>query len=154
MKEWWLQLNNREQQLVSGLGAVVVIFVLYSFIWKPLNSNIEQGIKKLERQQSLLSWVASETSRYQANKGNRRPTSSVSVSSIINRTARAQGITIARVQPQNSDVQVWIDNTSFNALLTWLQQLSVNEGIQVKNIDLTGVEQSGEVRVKRLQLGR
>ncbi len=154
MKNWWLQLNNRERQLVSGLAAVVVIFILYSFVWQPLNNSIEKGRKKLERQQSLLSWVTSETARYQANKGNGRPITSGSLSSTINRTARTNNITIARVQPQNSDVQVWIDNASFTDLLTWLEQLSINEGIQVKNIDLTSAEQSGQVRVKRLQLGK
>lgn len=154
MKDWWLQLNSRERQLVGGLGVVVVVFIFYSFVWQPLNDNIEQGKRKLERQQSLLSWVTSETARYQANKGNGRVSSSGSLSSVINRTARSNGITIARVQPQSNDIQVWIDNASFSGLLTWLEQLSVNEGIQVKNIDLTSTEQSGQVRVKRLQLGR
>lgn len=61
---------------------------------------------------------------------------------------------ITRVQPQSNNVQVWIDNVSFNQLLTWLEQLANNEGIQVKVIDLSQGEQPGQVRVKRLQLGK
>ena len=51
-------------------------------------------------------------------------------------------------------MQVWIDNIAFNQLLTWLEKLANNEGIHVDTIDLTKGDQPGQVRVKRLQLGK
>ena len=155
MKAWWLGLNTREQKLIASLSGVFVIFLLYSFIWQPLNENIEKGQKKLSRQQELLSWVSSETTRYKAaSKNSQGKSSAGSLSSIINRSAKQNNLTITRVQPQGSDIQVWIDNVAFKQLLSWLQQLSNDQGIQVKAIDLTRGEQAGQVRVKRLQLGR
>ncbi len=154
MKQWWQQLNAREQQLISALSGVLVIFVLYSFIWQPLNNNIENGNRKLQQRQELLAWVSSETQRYQALKGGTIKASSGSLSSIVNRSAKSFDITIARIQPQSSDVQVWIDNIAFSQLLLWLEHLAVKEGIGVQNIDLTQGEQPGAVRVKRLQLGK
>jgi len=154
MKDWWLQLNIREQKLVASLGGVFIIFLSYSLIWQPLNNNIEQEQKKLERRQELLSFVNDETYRYKALGGKDVRQSSGSLSSVVNRTARTQGISISRVQPQNADIQVWIDAVPFERLVSWLETLSNNEGIQVRNIDLAKTDLAGQVRIKRLQLGK
>lgn len=155
MKAWWLGLNSREQRLVGSLAGVLMIFIFYSFIWQPLNENIEKSQKKLTRQQALLTFVSEETQRYKAEKKNgNNQASSGSLSSIVNRSARQQAITITRIQPQSNSVQVWIDNIAFSQLLTWLEKLANKEGIEVDTIDLTKGEQPGQVRVKRLQLGK
>ncbi|MFT6193286.1 MAG: general secretion pathway protein M [Cognaticolwellia sp.] len=154
MKAWWQKLNIREQRLVSVMSVLMSIFILYGLIWQPLTENIEKTTLKLERQQALLIWVAENTQRYQQAKGNARANSGVSLSSIVNRTSRANNITITRIQPQGDDLQVWIDEISFNQLLTWLEQLAISDGLQVKNIDLSSADQQGMVRVRRLQLGK
>ena len=154
MKAWWQQLNSREQRLVTVMSVLMSIFILYGLIWQPLTENINKTTLKLERQQALLTWVAENTQRYQQVKRNVRSSSGASLSSIVNRTSRANNITITRMQPQGGDLQVWIDEISFNQLLTWLEQLAVNDGLQVKNIDLSTADQQGVVRVRRLQLGK
>ena len=58
------------------------------------------------------------------------------------------------MQPQGDDLQVWIDEISFNQLLSWLEKLASRDGLQVKNIDLSKADQQGVVRVRRLQLGK
>ena len=154
MKAWWNQLNAREQRLVASLGGVLLIFIFYSVVWQPLNENIEKGEKKLKRQQELLVHVTEETRKYRQLKGTGVKNRGGSLSSIVNRTAKQKGISIDRMQPQGDDIQVWLDDVSFNTLLTWVESLSLNEGIQVKNVDLTKTEQAGQVRVRRMQLGR
>lgn len=155
MKAWWQQLNIREQRLVAAMSMVIFIFLFYSFIWQPLNENIAKNTKKLARQQSLLTWVSSETQRYNLAKGSGGSTQNKgSISSIVNRTAGANGISITRMQPQGENLQVWIDNIAFDQLLQWLAQLANNEDIIVGAIDLSQSEQLGQVRVKRLQLGK
>ncbi len=154
MKAWWQQLNSREQRLVACMAIAVLVFLFYSLIWQPLNDNLAKTQQKLVRQQALLSWVSDNTERYkQAIKGSGRA-SSGSLSSIVNRTARQQQIIITRMQPQGDDLQVWIDEVPFNQLLSWLEQLSMAEGLNVKGIDLTKGEDLGVVRVRRLQLGK
>jgi len=155
MKERWLQLDLREQRLVLVMGAVVLFFILYSAIWAPLNNNIDVASKKIERQQKLLTWVQQGTATYKSAAGsNQSNNSNSSLSSLINKTAGRNQISIARMQPQGDDLQVWIDEVSFNSLLTWLEQLSVKNGISVKAIDITNAQQAGVVKVRRLQLGR
>ena len=154
MKAWWQQLNLREQRLVMAMTAVIAVFILYGLIWQPLNDNIAKRKLKIERQQTLLTWVAENTQRYQQAKRSGGSNSGASLSSIVNRTSRQSNITITRMQPQGDDLQVWIDEISFNQLLAWLEQLASRNNLRVKNIDLSSADQQGVVRVRRLQLGK
>ena len=155
IKTWWQGLNLREQRLVLMMGSAVSIFLLYSFIWQPLNDNLAKKERTLASRQALLTWVTDNTARYQNVKssgGGKK--SSGSLSSIINRTANQQKLTITRMQPQGDNVQVWLDSAPFTQLLFWLEHLANNEGLQVQTIDLAQGAKQGEVRVRRLQLSR
>ena len=154
MKTWWQQLNLREQRLIMAMAAAISVFILYGLIWQPLNENIASSKLKIERQQALLSWVEDNTKRYKQAKLTSGSRSDASLSSIVNRTSRQNDIIITRMQPQADDLQVWIDEISFNQLLTWLEQLASREGLRVKNIDLSLADEQGVVRVRRLQLGK
>ena len=155
IKTWWQGINQREQRLVLMAGSTFIIFLLYSFIWQPLNESLEETEQKLASRQVLLTWVTENTSRYQNTKvvgnGNK---STGSLSGIINRTANQQQLTITRIQPQGDNVQVWLDSAPFTQLLFWFEHLANNENLQVQAIDLAQGEKQGEVRVRRMQLGR
>ncbi len=153
MKQWWQQLNLREQRLVLALGSAVMVLLLYTLLWQPLNSNLANTKNKLASRQALLTWVDENVSRYQAIKPNAAgKKNSGSLSSIINRTANQYQLTITRMQPQGDSLQVWLDTAPFTELLFWLEHLANKEGLQVQAIDLAGSDKSGEVRVRRLQL--
>lgn len=155
IKTWWQGLNLREQRLVSIMSSAVLVFLLYSLIWQPLNDNLAKTEKKLASRQALLTWVTENTARYQQVKSSgTSKKGSGSLSSIINRTASQQQLTITRMQPQGDNLQVWLDSASFTQLLFWLEHLVNNEGLQVQAIDLTQSDKQGEVRVRRLQLAR
>jgi len=155
IKAWWQGLNLREQRLVLAMGSAATIFLLYSLVWQPINDSLAKTEKNLANRQALLTWVAENTARYQSVKSvGGKPKSSGSLSSIVNRTANQQQLTITRLQPQGETLQVWLDSAPFTQLLFWLEHLANNEGLQVQAIDLTQGENQGEVRVRRLQLSK
>ena len=155
MKTWWQQLKSSEQRIVTVLAAVVVMFLFYSLVWQPLENNINATQKKLVRQQALQTWVEENTHRYQqSQKRSVSSGSNASLSSIVNRSADRNNISIARLQPQGEDLQVWIDEVPFTKLLSWLEFLANNEGLLVKSIDLSKADRNGVVKVRRLQLGK
>ncbi|QOL26596.1 type II secretion system protein M [Thalassotalea sp. LPB0316] len=155
MKEKWQALQPREQQLVALMTIVMAIFLFVTLIWQPLHNNLAQSQQKLSRQQELLVWLQDKTALYQQSIGqsSNRP-STGSLSSITNRSAAKFQITITRIQPTGDDLQVWIDEVSFDSLMDWLATLSASEGIRVKGIDLANSDTSGVVKVRRLQLGK
>jgi general secretion pathway protein M len=155
IKGWWQGLNIREQRLVLLMGAATSVFLFYSLIWQPLNESLVKTQQTLTSRQALLTWVTENTARYQNVKstdGSKQ--SNGSLSSIVNRTANQQQLTITRMQPQGDNLQVWLDSASFTQLLFWLEHLANNENLQVQAIDLAQGDKQGEVRVRRLQLGR
>lgn len=155
IKTWWHGLALREQKLVLAMGAAVTVFLLYSLVWQPLNKNLASTKKSLASRQALLTWVDENTARYQSVQslsGNKPSTGSLS--SIVNRTANQQQLTITRMQPQGEILQVWLDSVPFTQLLLWLEHLANKEGLQVQAIDLTKGDAQGEVRVRRLQLAK
>jgi len=155
MKTWWQQLKSSEQRIVTLLGCVVVIFLFYFVIWQPLGNSINKTQQKLARQQALLTYVEESTQRYQqSKKSGASNRSNGSLSSIVNSTASRHSISIARLQPQGDDLQVWIDEVPFTQLLSWLEFLANNEGLLVKGIDLSKADRKGVVKVRRLQLGK
>jgi general secretion pathway protein M len=155
VKSWWQGLNIREQRLVLGMGAATSVFLFYSLIWQPLNESLVKTQQTLTSRQALLTWVTENTARYQNVKStDGSKESNGSLSSIVNRTANQQQLTITRMQPQGDNLQVWLDSASFTQLLFWLEHLANNENLQVQAIDLAQGDKQGEVRVRRLQLGR
>jgi len=152
---WWQGLNLREQRLVLIMGSTISVFLLYSLIWLPLNESLMKTEKTLSSRQALLTWVTDNTARYQrAESTTGVKKGAGSLSSIINRTANQQQLTITRMQPQGETLQVWLDSAPFTQLLFWLEHLANNEGLQVQAIDLAQGNNQGEVRVRRLQLTR
>jgi len=155
IKPWWQGLNLREQRLVIAMGSAFSLFLLYSLVWQPLNDNLADTTKRLASRQALLTWVTDNTARYQSvQKSGGVKKSTGSLSSIVNRTANGQQLTITRMQPQGDSLQVWLDSAPFTQLLFWLEHLANNEGLQVQAIDLTQSDNEGEVRVRRLQLSK
>jgi len=155
MKAWWQQLKSSEQRLVAIMGFVLGLILFYLLIWQPLGDNVSKAQQKLARQQALLIYIQESTQRYkQSHKSGASSRSSGSLSSIVNRSATRNNISIARLQPQGEDLQIWIDEVPFTQLLNWLEFLANNEGLSVKSIDLSKADRQGVVKVRRLQLGK
>ena len=62
-------------------------------------------------------------------------------------------IAISRMQPQGEELQVWIDQAPFNDVLGWLQSLE-KTGVSVLDIDIAESTLPGQVKIRRLKLGR
>jgi general secretion pathway protein M len=57
------------------------------------------------------------------------------------------------MQPQGEELQVWIDQAPFNDILSWLQSLE-KTGISVLDIDIAESGLPGQVKIRRLKLGK
>jgi len=153
MKQRWQQLTAREQQLIIVMVTVVIVFLSYSVVWRPLQQNIAKTTQKIQQRQQLLTWVKTNTAAYRQAQQHAH-LGGGSLTSIVNRTAKANQIIVTRMQPQGDTIQVWINEMPFEQLLTWLDQLSKQEYLQVLAIDITDAKQPGLVQVRRLQLGK
>ena len=148
-------LTEREQILVMISAVVVVIGLFYFLIWSPLNASLHQQKQLLDNQQSLLVWVKDSAVRAQQlrKSSNRSAPFKGSLPQAVNRTTSRHSIAISRMQPQDDELQDWIDQAPFNDVLEWLKTLE-GMGIVIIQADIAEADDPGYIKVRRLQLGK
>ena len=146
MKDWFENLESREQVFVAAGAVVVVVALIYALLWLPLDkhhrqaresvSNWERSIAEL----APLRALASDAGR-QANP--RVPADSTQAPIIIvDQTLRSRGLEQyrRRSQPTTSNgIRVELE--------LWLGDLSDQYGLHVQAGSLTAIEQAGPGRV-------
>ncbi|WP_100658552.1 type II secretion system protein GspM [Alteromonas flava] len=148
-------LTEREQWIVLVAIVVSIVGLFYLLIWAPLNNAITQSQVQIERQQELLSWVQASSQRAiqlrRSNGGQRNFTGSLPQA--VNQTTSRLNIVISRMQPQGDELQVWVDEAPFDAVVDWIHALE-NMGIAVLQVDVTEAGSPGQIKIRRLQLGK
>ena len=61
MREWWDNLQSREQNYVLIASVVVVLFLLYLLAWAPLVKARDNKHQQVENNQQLLAWMTSKS---------------------------------------------------------------------------------------------
>ena len=159
MKDKLTELYNSktpsEQKLILLLGVFLSVFMIYSTF-----STVQDGLhsveSKLKKQVELNSWASEQIRIIQnASASGSVGNTGGSITQVINSSARRHGVSIARLQPQKTDmVKVGIDEIGFNRLVRWLAELENEHGITASNIDISKADVSGLVKVRRLDLER
>lgn len=148
-------LNPRERRLVIGGAIFLVVFLLYQLTWAPFANGVTNMQTKVNKQQQALLWMqqsAQEVRSLQGGSG-RRPVHTGSLLGLIEKTARQRGLgsSIRKVQPEGQKgVRVWMDKVAFDAVMTWLDELQLKQGVTVSSFSAESIAQSGRVNVRML----
>ncbi|MBT1451400.1 type II secretion system protein M [Glaciecola sp. XM2] len=152
-KNWLNQLSPRERVLVYIAAGVTVIVLFYFLLWAPLNNALKTQSLALENDQKLLLWVQEQSARAQLLRSSGQVNQfNGSLTQLVNQTTRAANISVSRMQPQDDELQIWIDRVEFNTLMQWLNGLE-QRGVVVLQSDFSQTTDDGFVQVRRLQLG-
>jgi general secretion pathway protein M len=146
---WWFGLQAREQRMLSLAAIVIAIALFYWLLWQPLHqaqAERQQAVTAAQRQlhqlqQAIPSLQASGTTNVRSGG---------SLAQIISNSARGQNIGVSRMQPQNEQLALVLDELSFQRLLSWLYELQYQHGVQLLSLDLAQAEQPGMVKVRRM----
>jgi general secretion pathway protein M len=138
MKDWFDSLESRERTFVSIGAVVVVLGMLYSLVWAPLD-NKHKALKA-----DVASWQKSLTDlRPMQASANNNPNSQGSPNSgaqlspiiVVDQTLRSRGLDRyrQRSQPTSSNgVRVEFENVAFDELVLWLGDLSAQYSMSVQ----------------------
>ena len=152
--EKYRELSEREQKLVLATGIVFVIALFYWGIWQPLSNGVAKERSTLESNQKLLTYVQeSAVKAQQARRSAGTKAFSGSLPQAVTTTSAQFNIAIARMQPQDQELQVTVDDAAFNDVLAWLQAME-KMGIRILQADIAESNNAGMVRIRRLQLGK
>lgn len=148
--QWWQTLQPREQQLVRWAGVVSVIAVFYFGLWQPLHQYRDDRQLAAQSAADQLTWLQTKLPQISTTSSAGR--GSASLNDVVARSAAQFSIKVSRMQPQNEQLQLSIDDVPFEQLLRFINHLQTEQGVQLVQLDIAATEVAGTVRVRRLVL--
>ena len=157
MKDWWNNLQSREQNFVLLAGVVVILFLFYSMAWSPLAKARDDKRMQVENNQQLLSWMKTKSTEIKqlklTNPNLLKSDSKRSLLAIVDSLANRLGLraAIRQIQPDGPHAAtVWIDEINFDSLATMLGQLDKNSNVKVSEANITKLDKDGIVKARIL----
>ncbi len=137
MKDWFANLEPREQLFV-GVGAIAVaIIVLYGIIWVPFDNShkaLAEDVETWQRSLAELGPIKNQLARQSGDRRRPTPANQTPVV-IVDQTSRARGLdrALKRSQPTTTTgIRVEFENVAFDDLVLWLGDLSSEYGLVVQ----------------------
>ena len=146
--DWFLQLRQREQWIVVIGSAVVLFYILFVLLWRPLqNSNEQLALRNIEAAESLdwmrASAASLKTDAQQQNNG--RTASSGNLTQMLDSSVSKFNMQFSRFQPRgNNKAQVWFDATEFASLVAWLDELN-KQKVFATSVSFNSTQQAGKI---------
>lgn len=154
MKDWYDSLEAREQILVLVGAIVVIVALLFSLVWVPIDkghARVASSVNTWERSLAELRPLVPLAASGEINAN------SVAVSSsqqapiiIVDQTLRSRGLEQyrRRSQPTTANgIRVEFENVAFDELILWLGDLSDQHAMHVQAGSLSAISQAGPGRI-------
>ena len=149
MKEWFAQLNQREQMSLLALGLAVALYLLYIFVWSPLDARRDQLALQntaIAESQGRVDAMVSQV--LQLRQGGAQAGAKRNLTALINDSTSRLQLPVMRLQPNSrGEIQVRIENASFDVLLQWLHEMEYGEGLLVREVSITQANSAGRVNI-------
>tara|TARA_R110002049_G_scaffold110858_9_gene260001 strand:- start:1997 stop:2470 length:474 start_codon:yes stop_codon:yes gene_type:complete len=149
MKEWFAQLNQREQMSLLALGLALLLYLLYMFVWSPLDEQREQlALQNAAIAESQVRVDAMVSELMQLRKSGAKTGTRRNLTSVINESTGRWQLPVIRLQPNSrGEIQVRLENAAFDDVLQWLYQMEYTEHMLVREVSLTQANKAGLVNV-------
>lgn len=153
MKDWFANLEARERAFLFGGGIFIVIALVYSLAWLPLDKNHRQLATSVGNWERSLAEL--RPLRSLVMSGARSETRPAAVSQqapiiVIDQTLRSRGLEQYRRRSQpttTNGVRVEFEGVPFDDLVLWLGDLSAQHNMHVQAGSLSAIAQAGPGRV-------
>lgn len=147
------KLNDRERKMVYAAALALAVFLPYQIIWAPLMNTVAEKRERVAKQQGDLIWMQSKVAevRNLSRTASNPQGSEQSVYGIVERTARQQFKGDIRVQQEGKEgIRIQIQNTSFDELMLWLDNLGYQHQVFVKDFKVENEKEAGRVNASIL----
>lgn len=137
MKDWFDNLEQREQWMVGAGGIVVAVILFWLLIWSPLDKGQRDLEASVALWQSSLADLRGIAAQGDASSGS-APTQAAGANQspvvIVDQTLRERNLNSAvqRRQPIPSGIRVEFEDVAFDQLVVWLGDLNARYGMVVQ----------------------
>jgi len=145
--------NRRDQTLILGCGLAVLLYLLWLLVLVPIQNKRDQLLAANTASTQTLGRVQIAAAQIQQYRDAGANASNENISSLIDSTLRANGLSMSGLQPgANGDARVRLDRAAYGPLMQWLYELEFKQGITVSELSIASTNDPGQVIVNlRLQ---
>jgi general secretion pathway protein M len=155
MKEWWDGLGTRERLILAAGALIVVPLLLWALLWRPLVGGVERLEQDVESQREGLRWMQNAAAEINQLRGSGSQAAAGlggrSLLAVVDQSARSAGLGngLKRVEPESADaVRVRLEGVSFDAMVTWLDELARQFGVFASLVSVERETTPGQVSVR------
>lgn len=149
MKEWFSQLNQREQVSLILLSLALLLYLVYMFVWSPLDDNREDlVVQNVAVAESLVRVDAMVSELLQLRSGDGQAGAKRNLMNVINASTGRLQLPVSRLQPNSrGEIQVRLEGASFDDALRWLHEMEYQEGFLLRELSVTQTGTVGRVNI-------
>jgi len=149
MKEWFFQRNQREQMSVLVLGAAVSLYLLYMFVWSPLDTRRAQlAVQNAAIAESRVRVDTMVSQLLELRDGGAKAGAKRNLTAVINESTARFQLPVIRLQPNSrGEIQVRVENALFDDVLKWLHEMEYGQSLLVREVSVTPANSAGRVNV-------
>lgn len=155
MREWWEGLGTRERFIAIAGTLVLVPFLLWLLLWRPLVGGVNRLEQEVATQRESVLWMQNAAAELQRLRGSGGQADAGlggrSLLAVVDQSARSAGLGngLKRIEPDSADsVRVRLEGVAFDALVQWLDQLSRQHGILATLVSIEREAGPGQVNVR------
>jgi len=154
VKSWYYAKEPHERQIIIVIGIILAIALFYLLVWSPITEGYANKKTQVTAQRELLNWVQATGDKIKRLQGSGQQSKAGSegpLLSTVDRTIKSSrlGSSMKRLEPQGENkVQIWFENTDFDALVDWLGKLANEYQIHVNTINIDRQDAPGQVNAR------
>lgn len=140
-------LTHREQLMLLGGAAVLIIAGLWLYVWQPLRAEQALQSDRISRYLTLLEIVQGTN-----DTAHTRITPAVDaltpLAPRITQSAKAADIAIARLDPEGDRLRLTVAKADFAVIIQWIASLEAAESIRAVSIEIARLTEPGQVSMR------
>jgi len=148
-REWFNDLDNRDQIIFVIGSALSIILLFYFLVYEPVNTKRNELKQQITYNQEDVQWMQQASQKILANGGaNTANSSNQSLLAILDSEFRSAGISesVKAIQPEGkSKAKTRVENIAFDNLLTVMAALEKNKNVLVLKTSLKKSPTTGRV---------
>ncbi len=150
--QWLHSLSSRDQLIVKGLALAVGLALIWALVWQPVAEWRTSNDARYRQAVATLSWIERHESELRAAREARRDDGRggqgrLMMAQVANSAANA-GLQLSRVQPETGGFSVTLQDQEFNAVLSWLNDLSTREQVGIRQLSIDAQSTPGLVSAR------
>jgi len=149
---WYQARPTQDQRALKLLAIVLVPALLYFALVFPLQRARQTLTADVIEQETALATMQENVARVLASRGassGKQDRAGRRLNQLISDTAPEFNLVVSRLQPKgDNEMQIWLEEASFEDCLRWLHQLETGYGIQIASLNLSAGKASGVVKLQ------